>query len=76
MIGVEFGFLASGIADETEEMEFLGFVSKNGDTTMATSTVTQAIIMSQGMVSIVLEKFVQPLLYLSLIHISEPTRPY
>ena len=48
VVGVEFGFLASGIADETEEMEFLGFVSKNGDTTMATSTVTQAIIMSQG----------------------------
>ena len=30
---------------------------------MATSTVTQAIMMSRGMASIVLEKFVQTLLY-------------
>lgn len=30
VVPVEFGFLAPGIADETEEMEFLGFVPKNG----------------------------------------------
>ena len=31
MVPVEFGFPAPGIADETEEMEFLRFVPKNGE---------------------------------------------